>query len=110
MAARSAKCSSIDLTEGASAALVGGGIITMALFPLALPMIALLAVAAIPLLLVAIAVALLAAAIAAPFLLLRALGRRFILAGSRARSDSPAPKPMKSPAPGRMRGSWLADG
>jgi hypothetical protein len=78
--------------ETASTFLVGGGILTMALFPLALPMIALLAVAAIPLLLIAVAAGIAAAALAAPVLLLRGLWRRFAPMRSRGRTDRPAPR------------------
>jgi membrane protein implicated in regulation of membrane protease activity len=63
------------LADELSAWLVGGGILTMALFPLALPIIALTAVAAIPLVLVALALGLVAAVVAAPILLLRRLRR-----------------------------------
>jgi hypothetical protein len=62
-----------ELTEEASAWAVGGGIVTMALFPLALPIILLTAVAAIPLLLIALGVGLVPAVVAASILLLRRL-------------------------------------
>jgi hypothetical protein len=56
---------------------VGAGIVTMALFPLALPVIALLVVLALPLLAVGLVVALLAGLIVLPLRLVRALrGRR----------------------------------
>jgi hypothetical protein len=64
-----------ELAEEASAWAVGGGIITMALFPPAVPIILLTAAAAIPLLLVALAVGLVVALVAAPILLLRRLRR-----------------------------------
>src|SRR5436189_5791187 len=68
---------SIDVVEGTSAALVGGGILTFALFPLALPLIALTVVAALPFLVAGIAVGRVAAILAAPILLVRRLrGRR----------------------------------
>jgi hypothetical protein len=60
-----------ELAEEASAWAAGAGIVTMALFPLALPVILLTAIAAIPLLLVAVAVGLVVAVVAAPILLLR---------------------------------------
>jgi membrane protein implicated in regulation of membrane protease activity len=63
------------LAEEASAWAVGGGIITMALFPLALPIILLTAATVIPLLLVALALGLVAAVVAAPILLLRRVVR-----------------------------------
>ena len=62
-----------DVASELSAWLVGGGIITMALFPLALPFILLTAAAAIPFLLVPLAVGLVIAGLAAPILLLRRL-------------------------------------
>jgi hypothetical protein len=52
---------------------VGGGILTMALFPLALPIILLTAAAAIPFLLVALAFGLVIFVLAAPIVLLRRL-------------------------------------
>lgn len=55
---------------------VGGGIITVALFPLALPIIALTAVAVLPLLLIVLVPALLVAAVAVPILLVRRVVRR----------------------------------
>jgi hypothetical protein len=54
---------------------VGGGIITIALFPLALPIIALTVVAALPLLLIGLAGVLAAAVVIAPVLLVRGVGR-----------------------------------
>jgi hypothetical protein len=78
--------------ETASAFLVGGGILTMALFPLALPIIGLLAVAAVPLLLLAMAAGFVAAAVAAPVLLVRALWRRLVAMQSRGRVKEPTPR------------------
>ena len=71
--------------------IVGLGIVTMALFPFALPGIALTIVAVIPLLLIGLAAALVAAIIALPILLVRSLGRR---AAGAARS---APRPASVP-------------
>jgi hypothetical protein len=62
-----------ELAVEISAWAVGGGIVTMALFPLALPFILLTAAAVIPFLLVPIAVGLVIAVVAAPILLLRRL-------------------------------------
>ena len=64
-----------DLAEVGSAWAVGGGIVTMALFPVALPLILLTAAAALPLLLVPLALGLLVAAVALPVLLVRGLWR-----------------------------------
>jgi hypothetical protein len=55
--------------------IIGLGIVTMALFPFALPGIALTLAAALPLLLLAIPVALVAAIVALSMLLLRGVGR-----------------------------------
>jgi hypothetical protein len=57
---------------------VGGGLITMALFPLALPILALTVVATIPLVLIALAGVLAAAAVAVPVLLVWGVGQRAI--------------------------------
>jgi hypothetical protein len=65
-----------EIIDEASNWLVGGGIVTMALAPLALPGIALLLVAAIPLLALGLAAGLLAAVVIGPILLVRALVRR----------------------------------
>jgi hypothetical protein len=67
-----------EIFDEASNWIVGGGIVTMALFPLALPGIILTVAAAIPLAAVVLAVALVAGAVIAPVLLVRALGRRVI--------------------------------
>jgi hypothetical protein len=69
---------STDPVETASTFLAGGGIVTMALFPLALPMLALLALAAIPLLLIGAVAALIAAVLAAPVIAARRLRRRLV--------------------------------
>ncbi len=67
--------SSLKMVDEASTWFVGGGIVTLALFPLALPAIVLLAVAALPLLLVGIVGALIAGLILVPVRLVRgALG------------------------------------
>ena len=62
-----------ELAEEVAAWAVGGGILTMILFPLALPLILLTAAATIPLLLVAVALGLVAAVVAVPLALLRRL-------------------------------------
>jgi hypothetical protein len=73
-----------ELADELSAWLAGGGIVTMALFPLALPIIALTAVAAIPLLLVPLAAALVAGLIVVPLRLARRASR-----ARRRRADGP---------------------
>jgi hypothetical protein len=55
---------------------VGGGIITMALFPLALPILALTAIAALPLLVPVLAMGLVAGVVYLPIRLVRGLRRR----------------------------------
>jgi hypothetical protein len=81
--------SSSDVFEGVSAVLVGGGAVTLALFPLALPIIALTVIAAIPLVLVALAAGLVAAAVAAPILLVRRLLRELGSSGLPRSSGRP---------------------
>ena len=67
---------SIGVVEGTAAALVGVGVLVLALFPLSIPFIALTAVALIPLLVPVLAVALVGAIVAAPLLVVRRLRRR----------------------------------
>jgi hypothetical protein len=62
----------------------------MALFPLALPIIALTAIAAIPFVLVALAAGLVTATVAVPIRLLRRLGRQFTRPGPERISGRPA--------------------
>jgi hypothetical protein len=64
-----------EIIDEASSWLVGGGIVTMALFPLALPGIVLAAAAAIPLLALGLAAGVLALAVIVPIRLVRALIR-----------------------------------
>jgi hypothetical protein len=76
MSNKATEHSSTEVLDTASQFLVGGGILTMALFPLAIPIIALLIVAALPLLAAGAAVAIIGAILAAPFFLIRSLLRR----------------------------------
>jgi membrane protein implicated in regulation of membrane protease activity len=76
------------LLEGSSAVLTGLGVLTLALFPLAIPLIALTAVALIPLLALALAVGACVALAAAPLLLFRWLRDRGRARPSRERSES----------------------
>lgn len=79
--------SSLEVLDEVSNWLVGGGIVTMALFPLALPALVLILAAAIPLLLVGLVGLLVAGLIVVPVRLVRrALGA---LRG-RARGPEPA--------------------
>jgi hypothetical protein len=75
--------------EAASDYLVGGGILTMALFPLAIPMVALLIVAALPLLVAGVVVGAVGAVLAAPVLLARGVWRRLDLSHRRERRRPP---------------------
>ena len=67
--------STADLVDGALAVAAGIGVVTLALFPLAIPILALTVVALIPLLAPLLLIALVGGMIAAPFLL-RAPARR----------------------------------
>jgi hypothetical protein len=75
-----------EIVHEASKWNVGGGIVVMALFPLAIPILVLTAVAALPLVLIPLAGALAAAVVAVPVLLLWGLGRRAIRALRPART------------------------
>jgi hypothetical protein len=76
MATSSPNPSTADLVDGTLAVAAGVGIVTLALFPLAIPILALTAVALIPLLIPLLLIPLAGGLIAAPFLLLRRLFRR----------------------------------
>jgi hypothetical protein len=80
MNAESTATSRAEITDEISKWAVGGGIIITALFPLALPIIALTAIAALPLLLLALPAGLLVAGVALPILLVRSLVRLAIRA------------------------------
>jgi hypothetical protein len=97
MPTKSTTKSSPELVSEVSGWLVGGGILTVALFPLAVPLIALTVVCALPLLLVPLAVGLVAAIVAAPILLVRNLGKRAFRALA----------PRATPQPGRQRRTAL---
>lgn len=98
---RTIPISSAALTDELSAWSVGLGILTMALAPLAIPILVLTAVAAIVLLAPVLAVGLLAAVVALPVLLVRSVARRARRAqgrgdaGQRSRADS-SPKASTS--------------
>ena len=63
-----------DLVEEASAWALGGGILTFALFPFALPILLLTVAFVLPFVLAALAIALVLAVVGAPILLVRRLG------------------------------------
>jgi hypothetical protein len=80
-----------ELVDEISKWTVGGGIVLVALAPLALPILILTAVAVLPLLVPLLAVGV----IALPILLLRKLGRSLGLLRPRRRTlGEPAPKPV----------------
>jgi Flp pilus assembly protein TadB len=95
-----------EVIDEASKWNVGAGVVTMALFPLALPLLVLTAVAVVPLLLIPLAGALALAVVAAPLLLLWGLGRRAMRAlrrpstpvtsGRETRSLPTGPPPAKA--------------
>jgi membrane protein implicated in regulation of membrane protease activity len=76
MNAESTARSRAEVVDEVSKWTVGGGILAVALFPLAIPIIALTAIALLPLLIPVIAIGLLAGIVAAPVWLVRRLGRR----------------------------------
>ena len=88
-----------DLIDGTLGLAAGVGILTMALFPLAIPLLALTAVALIPLLLIPIGAGL----IAAPFLLLRRLFRRATAPGRAETGSETSPYPSSSHSTPRGR-------
>jgi hypothetical protein len=79
--------SSIEVVNGVSVGLVGVGIVTIALFPLALPILILTAVSVVPFLIPLLALGLLAAVVAFPIWLIRSL-RRLLM--RRPRPSGPA--------------------
>jgi hypothetical protein len=83
--------SAADVADTLSGWAVGGGMITIALFPLALPIIALTAVALLPLLVPVLAIGLVAAVVALPILAARAVGRRVIKGLRHTRTAEQAP-------------------
>ena len=89
-----------DLARELSEWAVGLGIIAVALFPLAVPLVALTALAALPLVLLALVAALLAL----PFLAIRGLVRR-VMAHRRA-ADGVATSPEHEPTRRPQRG-WV---
>ena len=74
-----------EILDEASNWIVGGGIVTMALFPLALPGIVLAVAAAIPLVALALPVLLICSVGVAALRLVRSVGR--LVAGSRRRHE-----------------------
>jgi hypothetical protein len=89
MTTKSRSPSRTEVLDEVSKWAVGGGIVTVALFPLALPILLLTAVAVLALLLPALAAGVLVAVVALPVLAARSIGRRVRRA---ARPASAAPK------------------
>jgi hypothetical protein len=88
-----------ELAEEGSNWVVGGGIVTLALFPLAVPALALIAVAAIPLLLIGLVGALLAGLLILPVRLVR----RSLAARPRGLKRRPVATPTVIAPPWQMR-------
>jgi membrane protein implicated in regulation of membrane protease activity len=82
---------STSLIDTASELLVGAGILIMALFPLAVPMIALLILAALPLLALAVAASALGAVLVMPVVLVRGLSRKLSAVPRNPRQDHRVP-------------------
>jgi hypothetical protein len=82
-----------ELTDTLSDWAVGGGILTVALAPLALPILALTAVALLPLLVPVVAVGLVVALVALPVLAARAVVRRVSRALRRTGAAEQPPTP-----------------
>jgi hypothetical protein len=85
-----------EVIDEASKWNVGAGVVIMALFPLALPLLVLTVVATIPLVLIALAGALVVAAAAAPVLLVWSLGRRAMRALRSPRTAPSGGPPSRS--------------
>jgi hypothetical protein len=82
-----------DLAHEVSTWAVGGGIVATALFPLAIPILALTAVAVLPLLLPVVAVGVAVALVALPVLAVRAAVRWTRKALGRTTAEEQAPTP-----------------
>ena len=76
MSKKSPQQSTTSLLEVAASFLFGGAVLTMALFPLAVPMVALLIVVALPLVALGAGVAAIVAALTVPVMLIRGLSRK----------------------------------
>jgi hypothetical protein len=83
-----------DVVEEASAWAIGGGVLTFALFPFALPILLLTVAFALPFALAGLAIALVVAVVAAPILLVRRL-RSALDRGAPADPDPQTPSPTR---------------
>jgi hypothetical protein len=88
-----------EIVDEVSKWTVGAGIVAVALFPLALPILILTLVAVLPLVVPLLAVGLVAGAVALPVMLLRKLGHSVTGIRSRRRRRRPA-EPAPQPATG----------
>jgi hypothetical protein len=97
MKAETTPRSRAEIVDEVSKWTVGTGIVAVALFPLALPILILTLVAVLPLVVPLLAVGLVAGAVALPLMLLRKLGHSATGIRSRRRrrrSAEPAPQPV----------------
>jgi hypothetical protein len=97
MSAESSARNRAEIVDEVSKWTAGGGILLVALAPLALPILILTLVAVLPLVVPLLAIGLLAAVVALPTMLIRKLGRSVSGAGPRRRrrrAAEPAPKPV----------------
>jgi hypothetical protein len=86
-----------DLVEEAAAWALGGGVLTCALFPFALPILLLTMAFVLPFALAGLAIALALAVVAAPILLVRRFARRWIGAPpARPATPQSPPDPTKT--------------
>jgi len=89
--------SALEIVDEASTWLVGGGILTMALFPLALPALALIAIAALPLLLVPLVGAMVVGLIVLPLRLARRGWRALRRSPDRPATNRSGRRPVRHP-------------
>jgi hypothetical protein len=100
MNAESTARSRAEVADEVSKWTVGGGIITLALFPLALPILILTAIAVLPILVPLVAVGIVAGVVALPVILIRKLGRsvsRLRIGRGPRGHGQPSPEPVVRP-------------
>ncbi len=91
MSEKSPQQPTTSLLEVVASFLFGGAILTMALFPLAVPMVALLIVVALPLLALGAGVVAIVAALTVPVVMIRALSRKLVTMSRDRREDQLIP-------------------
>jgi hypothetical protein len=96
-----------EIVDGQSPWLVGGGIVTMALFPLALPALALIAIAALPLLLLPLVGAVVVGLIVLPVRLARRGLRALRRSPHRPATNRSGRRPVRGPVR-RQRNALVA--